>query len=216
MSVVVLVRIPDADIERALQVERDYPELQEQLDAALKRHGNLGYRRLYRDGEILWIHEWETREGVEAFREENLSLIRRLAELRGSGTPTETFWNNYSFATREGSIKPVCPVGYTVHRSKGNAMSIVVLVNIPNADIERVRQVERDYPELQEELMAALKRHGNISHRRLYRDNEILDVDEWESEEGIKAFLEENRPLIRQLAELRGTGIPTDSTWQIY
>lgn len=95
-------------------------------------------------------------------------------------------------------------------------MSIVVLVNIPNADVERVRQVERDYPELQEELMSALKRHGNISHRRLYRDNEILDVDEWESEEGIQAFLEENRPLIRKLAELRGTGVPTDSTWQIY
>lgn len=95
MSVVVLVRIPDADIERAQQVERDYPELQEQLDAALKRHGNLGYQRLYRDGEILWIHEWETKEGVEAFREENLPLILKLAKLRGSGTPTETFWNIY-------------------------------------------------------------------------------------------------------------------------
>lgn len=93
-------------------------------------------------------------------------------------------------------------------------MSVIILVKIPNADPERVRQVQRDYPELHEELHEALERHGCISHQRLYRGDEILDIDEWESEEGVQAFLEEKRPLIRQLAELRGTGIPTDSVWQ--
>lgn len=95
-------------------------------------------------------------------------------------------------------------------------MAIVVTVRIPNADVERVREVDAAHPELRQQLRESLKRHGNISHRRLYRDNEIMDIDEWESEEGLKAFLEESGPIIRQLAELRGTGQPSDTIWQIY
>ncbi|GGA70777.1 hypothetical protein GCM10011490_21770 [Pseudoclavibacter endophyticus] len=95
-------------------------------------------------------------------------------------------------------------------------MTIVVTVRIPDVDIERVRQVERDYPELHEQLRESITRHGCKGHRRLYRENEILDIDEWESEDDLKAFLEESGPVIRQLAELRGTGKPSDTIWNIY
>lgn len=95
-------------------------------------------------------------------------------------------------------------------------MSIVVTVSIPNVDIARVREVEKTHADLQVKLRESLKRNGCISHRRLYRENEILDIDEWESEEGLRRFLEEMGPVIRQLAEARGTGKPSDTIWQVY
>jgi hypothetical protein len=95
-------------------------------------------------------------------------------------------------------------------------MSIVVTVRIPDADIERVREVEKTHAHLNAKIKDALKRHGCIAHRRLYRANEILDIDEWETEEGVKTFLEEMMPVIRELAAARGTGRPVDSVWQIY
>ncbi|MCB1272938.1 MAG: hypothetical protein KDB25_00885 [Leucobacter sp.] len=95
-------------------------------------------------------------------------------------------------------------------------MSIVVTVRIPNADVERVRQVDADHPELRAQLIESLQRHGNISHRRLYRDNEIMDIDEWETEEGLRAFLAESGEVIAKLAELRGTGTPSDTIWSVY
>lgn len=95
-------------------------------------------------------------------------------------------------------------------------MSIVVTVRIPDADIDQVRRVAEEYPELGAQLRESLQRHGCLDHRRLYTENEILDIDEWESEEGLRAFLEESGPIIRQLAELRGTGTPTDTIWNVY
>ena len=95
-------------------------------------------------------------------------------------------------------------------------MTIVVTVRIPEVDIDRVRQVERDYPELSAKLGASLKANGCLSHRRVFRDGEILDIDEWESEEGLRAFLQESGEVIRELAALRGTGTPSDTIWQVY
>ncbi|MDF0600983.1 hypothetical protein P1J78_09595 [Psychromarinibacter sp. C21-152] len=95
-------------------------------------------------------------------------------------------------------------------------MSIVVTVRIPDVDMDRVREVEKTHAEQIEKMKDALKRHGCISHRRLYREGEILDIDEWESEEGLRAFLEEMGPTIQELAKARGTGKPFDTIWQVY
>lgn len=95
-------------------------------------------------------------------------------------------------------------------------MSIVVTVRIPDVDIERVRKVAETHKELHQKLRESLQRNGCKSHQRLYRENEILDIDEWESEEGLKAFLAEMGPTISELAALRGTGKPEDTIWQIY
>lgn len=95
-------------------------------------------------------------------------------------------------------------------------MSIVVTVRIPDVDIERVRRVDEEHAELRQQLGESLKKHGCIGHRRVYRDNEIMDIDEWESEEGLRAFLAESGHIIAQLAELRGTGKPSDTIWNIY
>jgi len=95
-------------------------------------------------------------------------------------------------------------------------MSIVVTVRIPNVNIEKVREVAETHKELHAKLRESLKRNGCISHRRLYNENEILDIDEWESEDGLRAFLTEMGPTIRELASLRGTGTPEDKIWQVY
>ena len=95
-------------------------------------------------------------------------------------------------------------------------MSIVVTVRIPDVDIEKVRQVEKTHADQHKLLYEALKRHGCISHRRLYREGEILDIDEWESEAGLHAFLAEMGPVIHELAKARGTGKPFDTIWQVY
>lgn len=95
-------------------------------------------------------------------------------------------------------------------------MSIVVTVRIPDVDIDRVREVEKTHAEQNRQLHEALKRHGCISHRRLFRDGEILDIDEWPAEENLRAFLAEMAPVIRELAKARGTGKPFDTIWQVY
>jgi hypothetical protein len=95
-------------------------------------------------------------------------------------------------------------------------MSIVVTVRIPDVNIDRVREVEKTHAHLNDQIKQALKKHGCISHRRLFRENEILDIDEWEAEEGLRAFLQEMGPVIRELAQLRGTGKPFDTIWNVY
>ncbi|MCZ2811977.1 MULTISPECIES: hypothetical protein [unclassified Modestobacter] len=93
-------------------------------------------------------------------------------------------------------------------------MSIVVTVNIKNADQARMKEVDAKHPELREKVIGLLKKHGNISHTRLVRDDEVLDIDEWPDEESLRAFLAEAGGLIAQLAELRGTATPEDTIWQ--
>ena len=94
-------------------------------------------------------------------------------------------------------------------------MSILVTVRIAN-NIEAARRVREEHPELGQQLGELLKKHGCIGHRRLYRDNEILDLDEWESEAGVKAFLAEAQPIIEEISRLRGDSqLPQDATWNI-
>ena len=95
-------------------------------------------------------------------------------------------------------------------------MSILVTVTISNANVDRVREVATTHAHLNEKIKDALKRHGCVSHRRFFRGNEILDIDEWETEEGFRAFLVEMKSVIKELADARGTGLPTDTVWQRY
>jgi len=94
--------------------------------------------------------------------------------------------------------------------------TIIVTVRIPNADIERVREVERTHAHLQAQVKEALKKRGCISRRSLYQGTEILDIDEWESEQGLRAFLQEMGPVIRELAAARGIGTPSGTIWRVY
>ncbi|HEY4277426.1 MAG TPA: hypothetical protein VGM91_04340 [Conexibacter sp.] len=90
---------------------------------------------------------------------------------------------------------------------------ILVTVTIPGATIEAVERVARERPELGAKLRETSKRHGSLSHRRLFRDGEILDIDEWPSEQALDAFLAEAEPIIQELQALRGSGAPVHTVW---
>jgi hypothetical protein len=92
-------------------------------------------------------------------------------------------------------------------------MGVLVVVSITGTTVSKVREVAAARPDLGAELGRLGKKHGLITHRRFFSGNDILDVDEWETEEGFHAFFAEARPIIEELARLREANIPTDRVW---
>ncbi len=82
-------------------------------------------------------------------------------------------------------------------------MSIVVTVRF-TGDPDRMRAFNAERRETYDAIRELGRKHGMIGHRQLYREGEILDIDEWESPEGRQAFLEEAAPLLGQLSEFVG------------
>lgn len=92
-------------------------------------------------------------------------------------------------------------------------MSVTVVVSITGTSVEKIREVAKARPDLSTALAELLKKYGAVSHRRFHNGDDVLDIDEWESEEGFRNFIAEARPLIDELARLRGANIPTDKIW---
>lgn len=92
-------------------------------------------------------------------------------------------------------------------------MTIVVTVRIA-ATPEQVRRADELCPGLYEQIIELARRHGLLSHRRVYSDTAVLDIDEWESAEGREAFRAVALPLVQRLGEARGTGPSTSETWR--
>jgi hypothetical protein len=64
-------------------------------------------------------------------------------------------------------------------------------------------------------ILDIAKRHGLIHHRFYGRDGEILVVDEWESEEGFRAFFGEAADRIGPMMAAAGvTTEPEPSFWR--
>jgi len=93
-------------------------------------------------------------------------------------------------------------------------MTVVVTVLIPT-DAQRAREVEIEHAAAHQAVLETAHRHGMLSHRRVYRDGEVLDIDEWESAEGRERFLEEAAPYLQELREARGSGPATSKVWQL-
>lgn len=91
-------------------------------------------------------------------------------------------------------------------------MTIVVTVRIP-ATLEQVRRAEEAHPGLYEQIIELARSHGLVSHQRVYHEGEIMDIDEWESEEARAAFRAEAQPLVALLSAARGSGPSTSETW---
>jgi hypothetical protein len=92
-------------------------------------------------------------------------------------------------------------------------MSILVTVRIAGT-IEKAPEVDESHPHLREQIGALAKKHGILAHRSFHREGQILDLDEWENEDKLNAFLADARPIIDELARRRGTGTPHDEIWQ--
>ena len=94
-------------------------------------------------------------------------------------------------------------------------MTILVTVRIA-ATLEQAKRAEELEPGLHDEIIALARSHGLISHRRIYRDGEIMDIDEWPSEEARAAFRAEAGPLVQRMQAARGTVPSTAETWRDY
>jgi hypothetical protein len=76
-----------------------------------------------------------------------------------------------------------------------------------------MRAFNREHADVYAEIREIGRKHGMIGHRQLYRDGEILDIDEWESAEGRQAFLSEAAPLLQELSEFVG-GSWQSTVWE--
>jgi len=91
-------------------------------------------------------------------------------------------------------------------------MSVWHIVRFP-ATIEQHRRAEAQHPGLYEQVIEIGRKHGLRFHQRVYNEDGIMDIDEWESEEGMAAFRAEVAPMLKLLAEARGSGPPAVETW---
>lgn len=92
-------------------------------------------------------------------------------------------------------------------------MTVVVTVLIPT-DARRARKVEIEHAAAHRAVLETARRHGMLSHRRVYGDGEMLDIDEWESLDGRARFLAEAEPYLQELRDARGSGRGTSKVWQ--
>ena len=97
-------------------------------------------------------------------------------------------------------------------------MSVVVLVHLRDVTPEKIDEVNAAHPDVRARFTEIVGKYSDRGHRRLMRlvrDNEIIDIDEWDSEESFLAFKADARELIAEMARLRGAPVPTDSIWRL-
>jgi hypothetical protein len=94
-------------------------------------------------------------------------------------------------------------------------VTIVITVRIA-ASLEDARRAEELEPGLYGEIIALAKAHGMLSHRRVFREGELMDIDEWESEEARAAFRVEAAPLVERMRAARGSAPSSSETWRPY
>jgi hypothetical protein len=91
-------------------------------------------------------------------------------------------------------------------------LTIVVTVRI-EATLEQIRLAEEREPGVYDTIIELARTHGMTAHRRVYRDGEIMDIDEWPSEEARARFRAEAKPLVERLRRARGSAPSTSATW---
>jgi len=84
-------------------------------------------------------------------------------------------------------------------------MSLLVTVRIPHP-LEEVERIERSYPELIQRVAEPAMKYMT-SHRRVERDGEVMDIDEYATEEDYRRFFDEAGDAIRKYNDLVGGGV---------
>lgn len=84
-------------------------------------------------------------------------------------------------------------------------MSLLVTVRIPHP-VDKVQRIEQENPEVMERIIAAARKYMT-SHRRVQRDGEVMDLDEYVKEEDYHKFFAEAGEAIREYSELLGGGV---------
>jgi len=91
-------------------------------------------------------------------------------------------------------------------------MSVLVTVRIPHP-LDKVQRIEQEHPEVMDRIIAAATKYMT-SHRRVQRDGEVMDLDEYVREEDYHTFFAEAGEAIREYSELLGGGV-RDVVWSM-
>ena len=90
-------------------------------------------------------------------------------------------------------------------------MSLLVTVRIPYP-LEQVERIERSHPELVRRVAGPAMKYMT-SHRRVQRDGEVMDIDEYAERADYDAFFAEAGEAIREYNRLVGGGVH-DVLWE--
>ena len=87
MSVVVTIRIPVADVAKAIEGLHGNAEFLGKISASAKGGGMLHHRFVAGDGEMMVVDEWETAEQFQSFFEGNPQVEQVMTSIGMTGPP---------------------------------------------------------------------------------------------------------------------------------
>jgi hypothetical protein len=93
-------------------------------------------------------------------------------------------------------------------QEKGGGMAILTMFEVhgdPDELLSKMESVVAD-----DEMQQMAKQHGAISNTIVRTDEGIMIVNQWESEEGMRAMAAEMRP------KVEGSGVAPQVDWRMY
>jgi hypothetical protein len=100
------------------------------------------------------------------------------------------------------------------HRSKGQKMSVVVVIHFPVMDVAKAIEGLHDNAVFLEEITESTKDAGIIHHRFVSGDGELVVIDEWERADQFQKFFDENPKVAEVMSSLGMTGPPAISVFE--
>jgi hypothetical protein len=92
-------------------------------------------------------------------------------------------------------------------------MSVVVIARFPTDDSAKALEWARAHSDIPEEITAHGKTLGQIGHRILLGEKELVVIDEWPNEESFHTFFSE-APRMQEF--LSGAGLSSDPVISIH
>lgn len=93
-------------------------------------------------------------------------------------------------------------------------MSVVVTIHFPVSDVAKAIEGLHTNAEFLEEITASTKGAGNIHHRFVSGDGELVVIDEWETAEQFQSFFDGNPKIAEVMTSIGLTGAPVISVFE--
>jgi hypothetical protein len=92
-------------------------------------------------------------------------------------------------------------------------MSVVVIARLPTDDSGKALEWARDHSDIPEDITTYGKTLGQIGHRILFGEKELVVIDEWPNEESFQTFFSE-APRMQEF--LSGAGLTSEPVISIH
>jgi len=92
-------------------------------------------------------------------------------------------------------------------------MSVLMTLRVA-ADAKLLEEMAAANPTVLTGIVARAKEHGVISHRFYGTEEEVMVLDEWESEAGFRAFFESSPEIAEMMAKVGATAAPEITFWR--